>query len=69
MHHCTTYMYIKFQQNQASRSIKTVHTNLFANNGKLHKFKTTNSNIEKNDYFRNVSSYNVRVYQFSANLG
>ena len=30
------YMYINFQQNQASRSVKTVHTNLFANNHELH---------------------------------
>ena len=36
MHHRTTYMYVNFQQNQASRSVKTVHTNLFANNHKLH---------------------------------
>ena len=36
MHHPTTYMYINIQQNQASRSVKTVHTNLFANNHELH---------------------------------
>ena len=30
MHHRITYMYINFQQNHLSRSIKTVHTNLFA---------------------------------------
>ena len=36
MHHRAIYMYINFQQNQASRSVKTVHTNLFANNHKLH---------------------------------
>ena len=36
MHHSTMYMYINFQQNQASRSVKTVHTILFANNHKLH---------------------------------
>ena len=36
MHHRAMYMYINFQQNQASRSVKTVHTNLFANNQKLH---------------------------------
>ena len=40
-------MYINFQQNRVSRSVKTVHTNLFANNRKLHKFATTNSNFEK----------------------
>ena len=36
MHHRAMYMYINFQQDQASRSVKTVHTNLFANNHKLH---------------------------------
>ena len=36
IHHRAMYMYINFQQNQASRSVKTVHTNLFANNHKLH---------------------------------
>ena len=36
MHHPAMYMYINFQQNQASRSVKTVQTNLFANNHELH---------------------------------
>ena len=69
MRHRIPYMYINFQQNQVSRSLKTVHTNIFANNRKLHKIATTNSNIAINYYFRNASSYNVRVYQFSANSG
>ena len=30
MHHRITYLYINFQQNRVSRSVKTVHTNLFA---------------------------------------
>ena len=60
-------MYINFQQNRVSRSVKTVHTTKFANNSKLPKFATTNNNIEKNDYFRHASSYNVDVYQLSAN--
>ena len=30
MHDHKTYMHIKFQQNQVCRSVKTVHTNLFA---------------------------------------
>ena len=30
MHHRITYMYINFQQNRVCRSVKTVHTNLFA---------------------------------------
>ena len=44
MHHRTskTYMYINFQQNRVSRSVKTVHTNLFAKNCKLHKFAACN---------------------------
>ena len=62
MRHRIPYMYINFQQNQVSRSLKTVHTNIFANNRKLHKIAITNRNIEKNDYFRNASSYNLRVY-------
>ena len=30
MHHRKAYMHINFQQNRDSRSVKTVHTNLFA---------------------------------------
>ena len=30
MHHHETYMSINFQQNRVGRSVKTVHTNLFA---------------------------------------
>ena len=36
MHHPAMYMYINFQKNQASRSVKTVHKNPFANNHKLY---------------------------------
>ena len=43
-------MYINFQQTRVSRSVQTVHTNIFANNRSLHKFATTNNNFEKNDY-------------------
>ena len=43
-------MYINFQQTRVSRSVHTVHTNIFAYNRNLHKFATTNSNFEKNDY-------------------
>ena len=50
MHYCITYMYINFQQTRVSRSVQTVHTTIFANNCNLHKFATTNSNYEKNDY-------------------
>ena len=30
MHHHKRYMYINFQQNRVSTSVKTVHINLFA---------------------------------------
>ena len=50
MHYCITYMYINFQQTRVSRSVQTVHTNIFANNRNLRKFATTNSNFEKYDY-------------------
>ena len=33
-------MYINFQQNWVSRSVKTVRTNIFAKNSKLYKFAT-----------------------------
>ena len=46
MRHRIPYMYINFQQNQVNSSLKTVLTNIFANNRKLHKIATTNSNIE-----------------------
>ena len=66
MHHRKTYIYINFQQNRVGRSIKIVHTNLFAKNCILHKFATTNSNFAKIDYFRHESLDNVHIYQFSA---
>ena len=40
MHHRIMYMYVNFQQNWISRSVKTVRTNIFAKNCKLHKFAT-----------------------------
>ena len=54
MHHRITYMYINVQQNLVSRSIKTVHTNLFAKNPKLYKFATTNSNFGKKSIISNM---------------
>ena len=42
MHHRKTYIHNNFQQNWVSRSVKTVHTNLFAKNCKLNKFVTCN---------------------------
>ena len=56
MHHHKTYMYINFHQNRVSRSVKTVHINLCAENCKWHKFATTNSNFEIVDYSRHASS-------------
>ena len=57
MHHRKAYMYINFQESQVSRSVKTVHINLFAKkNRELPNFATTNSNFEKIDYFRCASS-------------
>ena len=51
MHYCITYTYINFQQTRViSRSVQTVHTNIFANNRNLHKFAATNSNLKKKDY-------------------
>ena len=55
-------MYINFQQIRVSRSVKTLPTNIFANNRKLRKFATMTSNFEKNAYFRHASSYKVHVY-------
>ena len=71
MYHHKTYMYINFQQNRVCRSVKTVHTNLFAKkNGKLHKFATIPIvNFKKIISFRHASSCNVHVYQFSAKSG
>ena len=42
MHHRKAYMYTNFQQNWDDRSIKTVHTNIFAKQRELHKFATYN---------------------------
>ena len=47
MHLHKAYMYIDFQQNRVCRSVKTVHTYLFVQHRKLHKFATTNSNLKK----------------------
>ena len=47
LHHRKTYMYINFQQNRVSKSVKTVHTNLFTKICKLRKFATCNKYFEK----------------------
>ena len=49
-HRHIPYRYINFQQNRVSRSVKTVHTNIFAKNHKLHKFATCNSNFKTKHY-------------------
>ena len=61
-------MYINFQQNRVSRSVKSVDSKLFAKYRKLHKSATTNSNFAKIDRFRHASAdtCTVHVYQFSA---
>ena len=57
MHVHKAYMYIEFQQIRVCRSVKSVHTNLFSQYRKLHKFATTNTNFEKkNNSFRHASS-------------
>ena len=56
------YMYINFPQNPVSISIKTVHTHLFAQNRKLHKFASSNSNLKKRYYFRHASTYNIGLH-------
>ena len=55
MRHRKAYMYINFQQNCVDRSMKTVHTNIFAKQRKLHKFTTCNSNFE-NHAFRTCTT-------------
>ena len=55
MHHRKTYMFINFQQNRVSRSVKTVHTNLFTKICKLHEFATAIS-ISKNHVFRTCTT-------------
>ena len=45
MHRRKLYMYINFQQNRVSGSVKTVHIIYLQKHHKLHKFATTNSNF------------------------
>ena len=53
--HRKMYMYVNFQQNRVNRSIKTVHTNLFAKKWKLHKFQLA-VRISKNHAFRTCTT-------------
>ena len=55
-------MHINFQQNRLSRSVKTVHTNLFAKNCKLHKFATTNSNFKKKSILLDMHHHKTYMY-------
>ena len=52
MHHCITYMYINFQQNWVSRSVKNCAHKLFAKNCKLHKFATIPIVFFKNQFLQ-----------------
>ena len=65
MHHSKAYMYINIQRNQVVRSIKTVHTNLFAKQHKLHKFATCNSKFEKS----HLSDMHYSIIDIQANFG
>ena len=67
MHHHKTYMYSNYQQNRVGRSVKTVHTNLFAKNCKLHNFATCNSNFEKSRLFGHALPLNGHSGQFLIN--
>ena len=43
IHHRITYMYVNFQQNWFTRSVKTVRAIMFAKKCNLHEFASTNS--------------------------
>ena len=62
-----TYMYINFQQTRVRRSVQTVHTNIFTNNCKLHKFATTNSKFENFDYL-DMHHHLTYMYLFAKKL-
>ena len=55
-------MYIDFQQNRVCRLVKTVHTNLFAQYRKLHKFATTNRNFEKKTLLLDIHHHITYMY-------
>ena len=65
MHHRTTCMHSDFQQNRASRSVKTVYTNLLAKQSKLHKFATCKLNFEKS----RLSDMHYPISDIQANNG
>ena len=51
MHHRKMYMYINFQQIRVSRSVKTVHTNLFAKICNLQFIRTFQNDWNMGIYF------------------
>ena len=57
-------MYSNYQQNRVSRSVNTVHTNLFAKNLKLHKFATTFSR-SVNTVHTNLFAKNLKLHKFA----
>ena len=68
MHDRRTYMHINFQQNRVNILVKTVHTNLFAQYRKLHKFATINSNFEKKKNLLHMHHHKTSIYiNFSQN--
>ena len=64
MRHRKTYMYVNFQQNRVSRSVKIVRTNIIAKNCKSYKFATANSNFLKST-LSDMHHQKIHAYQFS----
>ena len=62
MRHHETYMYINYQQNRVSGSVKTVHTNFICKNCKLHKLATTNSNFFKKSILLDMHHHEKYMY-------
>ena len=54
MHHHKTYMYMDFQQNRVCKSVKTVHTNLFAKIASCINLQLRIVFLKKIDYFRHA---------------
>ena len=58
MHHHKTYMYIDFQQNRVSRSVKSVHTKLFAKKSEIKlKYKIKYINLQLAIRFTKVTPF------------
>ena len=68
MHHCVAYMSIHFKLIRVSGSDKNLADKYFANNRKLHKFATANSNFEKNTFNSDMRHRKTYMYiNFLAN--